>query len=98
MFNKRTNIVVESINVQIPDTEDMCERSLSDDERLSYVETQVHSSEKLASNVIEFEQIPSEVALEAPSEQNQGNDMQSKLDKHLTSGHTETSSNKNASV
>lgn len=66
MFSTRRQIVIESINVWIYDTEDMGERSQSDDEEILTTEGNSTYSKITINNVSENEIIPIEVSYQDP--------------------------------
>lgn len=57
VFNKRTNFVVESINVWISDTKDMSVRNLFDDEDVAYTEARGRRTRRLGTEVSRVVQV-----------------------------------------
>lgn len=57
VFNKRTNFVVESINVWISDTKDMSVRNLFDDEDVAYTEARGRRTRRLGTKVSRVVQV-----------------------------------------
>lgn len=60
--------VIESVNVCIPDSKDLVDKSLSHDEGMVYSEALENSMEKLGSVVSDFDQFSLEVSLEGSPE------------------------------
>ncbi|KAA0056015.1 putative mitochondrial protein [Cucumis melo var. makuwa] len=90
--------VIESVNVCIPDSKDLVDKSLSDDEGMVYSEALENSMEKLGLVVSDFDQFPLEVTLEGSPEKSWGTDLQTRSKEYFTSEQIEDSSITDTSV